>query len=288
MIHRIYDSLPELLEAAKLPPHPEYEGQPSSKNTSFDYYKWTQTKNFQEAINLATYGWPKGLKAVYKLASKYKEVFQDLLPKQDHATEQTYDIEGEFVDIGRYIQGDPECMVKFIPSNDKVKQGNKLQRIVVNGSFSSMINPESLFIHSALIINLSDAIEMCGFKTEIVMINLLANEYCGSALLVYQTTLKQFEDFPDFTKIAFCLCHPSMFRRIILSLMEQEDNDTRRNLYITPDGFYGYPVQIPSQLLTTNDLHIPQLTSNISNIDQKIQEFKQIIQQHFGEQVITE
>src|SRR3990167_4617323 len=286
MIHRIYDSLPELLEAAKLPPHPDYKEQPASKDTSLDYYKFTQTNSFLEAINLATYGWPKGLEAVYKLTSKHKEVFQDLLPKQDHAIGQVHDIEGEFIDIERYIQGDPECMVKFMLSNDKVKQGNKLQRIVVNGSFPNFINPESLFIHSALIINLSDAMEMCGFKTEIMMINPMANEYCGSALLVYQTTLKQFEDFPDFTKIAFCLCHPSMLRRIIFSLMEQEDNDTRRDLNITQNKLYGYPVQIPSQFLTTNDLHIPQLTSNISNIDQKVQEFKQIIQQHFGEQVI--
>ena len=221
---------------------------------------WHGTKDFHEAYDIAYFGWKKGLEELKEKVKKYRNSFIELLPKQDFSQEMNYGLEGEAVDIGRALEGIPESMIKFEPSEKSlIKVGNKMQRIILQGTVNCSILPEVIMNRGALITELIEAMELHGFRKELIY----RNDVCRDRLKYrIEFPIKLFEESPDYSKISFILAHPSMLRRIVFSLQELE-NIQLRNTFGFMSG-YGYGACIDSEKddIGPNDMYFGQVATN--------------------------
>jgi len=229
------------------------------------------TKDFEEAFELASSGWSEGLKEIKERVKKHRRIFDDFLPRQDFASEVAFSTEGEAVDVARAIEGIPESMIKYEPSESSIiKPGNKMQRIIVNISVHCEISQEAVFNRGALLINLIDALELHGFRTELVVVEPTAKTSSkiygrdvNFRVLQQNIVIKQFTESPDFSKFAFVFAHVAMLRRIIFSLMEQEEDAILREFHIGNNyGSYGYPCDVEEKYLSSDNIYFGYLQEN--------------------------
>lgn len=250
---------------------------------------WHGTKTFEEAMQLAYYGWPEGLKIIHENFSKYRNVFEDLLPQQDVRKEMYHDTHGEDIDIVRAIEGIPENMLSYHDSEEQIKviSGNKLQRIVVQCVYNSGITPETIALNGALLTILAEQYNIHGFRSELIYRQSVSQGYGSSGdgkskLLNIDITIKRFDESSDFNKIAFMLTHPSMLRRVIFALEEAEPLALRLEFGFTSVGGYGKCEDYKEDtLVDPNTLYIPQINSNMP-LATMVQHYRNLVANHFA------
>src|SRR5438552_4196638 len=167
-IIRKFINLDKFLLQARDGQSPLKFSQRSSRNITMK--DWSGSKDFEEAFNLAFNGWNEGLQELRAKIKNYRNSFIDLLPKQDFAQDLNFGLEGEAVDVGRALEGIPESMIKFEDSErNLIKPGNKMQRIIIQNSAACNILPEVIMNRGALIVELIEAMELHGFRTELIL-----------------------------------------------------------------------------------------------------------------------
>lgn len=280
--HRKFSSLSKFIERASEPSEVFPDMYRSSRQHSLD--NWSGG-SFENAVEQATYGWSEGFKVIMEITKLNKNIFDDLLPKQDYLKQVTLDVEGESVDVGLAVQGIPENMITTIEdtTNKVVVTGNKLQRIIYQNSFSSGINKQTVFNYGAVICLLINSLELHGFRTEVICRSVgintsLASEH--SALSVYDTIIKNFEESPDYNKLAFCLASSMYTRRLEFGIQETEDKTYSEIFKVNKSN--GYPCNYKADLVEQTDIYIPYIVSNVP-FQTIVQNFRQLIEIHFKE-----
>jgi len=244
--------------------------------------QWSGTKTFDEAFNLAYTGWKDGLDIIHKNFTKYRHIFEDLLPQQDVTKQMEHDTSGEVVDVGRVLEGIPENMLTFKENTEQVKviSGNKLQRIIFNATYSCAIEPAVIALNGSLLTLLVEQFELHGFRTELIYREAIEGE--RGEKLITDIPIKQFDESPDFNKIAFMLAHPSMLRRITFSLQENLPTTLRKTFRIYDGGGYGQCIDYNNDLLLDkNNLYVPSLKANYET-EQCVQLYRNLICNHFS------
>lgn len=79
----------------------------SSRNATRDFWAGA---SFAEACNYARFGYPSGSAAIRAAINR----IADALPHETANTPQ-YDVTGAYVDVARFIDDEPECMIDFMP-----------------------------------------------------------------------------------------------------------------------------------------------------------------------------
>ncbi len=145
---------------------------------------WSGTSNFQEAYELATTGWDKIIKDL-------KDNNNDkLLRKATEAPISTMTLEkhGSYVNIGRYLAGQPDCMVlntiHFVP---------KKIDIIIDGCFSCQASPEEFARYGKKILEIIDYCEKNKIRTA-VKIRFCIRE---AVKLCIDIDLKKYGEFLD-------------------------------------------------------------------------------------------
>lgn len=283
-----FGSLTELVTQAMEPADEIPDMYRKSRNNEADD-KWAGG-SFEDAVQMATYGWSDGFKKILDLTKEHKKIFDDVFPRQDLAKVVIRDVEGEMVDIGLAVQGIPESMITTTEDiTTKIIPGNKLQRIFYQNSFSCNIQPQTVFNYGAMVCCLVNSMEGHGFRTEIVARSLVATTYQGGdkiPLSIYDCRIKKFEDSPDYNNLAHVFASASYLRRLIFALQEQESKEYH-GLFGVPDRGYGYPCNYKEDLVEATDIYIPYIESNL-DFATIAQGFRQIIDVHFKEQRVKE
>lgn len=114
-----------------------------------------------------------------------------------------YDVVGDFIDIGRVIEGTPESVGNFVMGNPR----NLFVNIVVNTSCPWYVEKEIINYRSARILRLVDWLEAQHIRTSVIGIE--ATE-CGISYVV----CKEFHDPLDLNSLAV-VTHSDFLRRII-------------------------------------------------------------------------
>jgi len=190
---------------------------------------WTGTRTFEDAIDLANNGWPEGRKQIEIYTKEYTKLWQRFFPQQDFGSEMRQQESGSIIIMDEFLKGSPDCMLDFNPneeSDDKLK-GSKLQRMIINACCNCHISIEAIYQRGALLAALVNSMELSGFNVEIVVVWQVDSgggwgRESKNQQLRYTLTLKKFQDFLDTDTLAFTLAHPSMLRRLIFTLIEQE------------------------------------------------------------------
>lgn len=240
----------------------------SSRVTGSERKEWTGTKDIEEAIELARFGWKDGLTAAKNIEKDFKISFDDILPKQDLSKNIISSQEGEIFNADKFYSGDPEHMDKFKDNEEsKVTRGNRFQRLVVNGSIHCGITKETMFNAGVIYERLINALELHGFSVELLLRFCLTTTYSSGVDSVIDILIKQFEETSDIDKIIFQIAHASNLRRLGFSIVEKFPKDLQQKL-----GYhYGFPIEYNNDLrLIYGDdgtIFLPSINTNLSKTE---------------------
>ena len=207
----------------------------SSHSKSYDAKKSKGTKDWEEAVNIARFGWHEGLKDL----DYYEELADRDYSKREHSN--LWDIElstqGAYVDVEAYLTGQPECMCEF-----KSKEVNRFADIVVNSAYSCFVKKETVFNRGREIMKLVDVLEKNNIKTRIVLFNIISTSGINRGdKYISKIVAKEYNQMLDQDQLAFPLLHASFLRRYFFACIEQEE-DIRGKFGVF--GGYGYPCHI--------------------------------------------
>ena len=202
-------------------------------NQSFCKYSWDEAMNFLEN------GWIEGI-------SKMDAVMHDIEGQgEGFETYIKYDVTGDFLNVGRFMAGEPECCGQF--KKRKTKTGDI--NLMVNISAHAHVNQETMINRGAAIQSLVDNLmdthfvnlqfvehtrDICEFKEFTIIIN------CDT------------RNFYSREAIAFMTGNPAFLRRICFAIDE---------IHCKKDkcGGYGIPDDIPTDERKDIDLYFGAL-----------------------------
>lgn len=238
------------LMAACVHPNTAWEGRTSQKPGS----NWTGTRDFAQADEFLRNGWQEGLEKIDELrAAIVGTAGWGVFPEAEH------DVEGALVDVGAYVAGEPECMMRFV--DQPAKRNGGLLRVIVNVTGNGDISADAFMQRGAAIVAMVDAMERGGKSVEIVAVECSGTQSQKTALAV---TLKSQGEAVEMGRIAYTLGHPSFLRRHMFAVAERQSPAMRKRMNV-PNG-YGYAVELggPARdaLMGDGDLYIPTLGSN--------------------------
>ena len=206
-----FDSWEAFIEAASIISHERRRSLAHAKGDASFY----GTSSFGEAAKLAREGWQEGVDRVQKIRSKVATAVQSLVSRR--ADSIGYDVFGEYVDVGRFLTGEPECFGVRV-SDDSISK--RVVRINVNLGVSGSVSHEAIFARGAVAVAAIDIIESSGCRVEVYGVH--GSLKCdGSKLHETHVLLKSANQPLDIDRIVFALCHPSTLRRLCFSIIEK-------------------------------------------------------------------
>lgn len=187
-------------------------------------YDFTNTDSLQEAIELATSGWKEGIKKIkqkYDVSKKTQSSF---------VVDPRNNVYGSYVNIGRYLEGMPDCMVDNV-----VLMIPKRINIICKVGFNSSASESDFIKYGTKILQLIDELESKNIRVNLEI------RWCihsSGKYYVDRIILKNYNDFVNLNILCFALCHPSFERRIGFSVVEKQSEDIVR--YFGFSEGYGY------------------------------------------------
>lgn len=120
-----------------------------------------------------------------------------------------YDITGDYLDIDRYLTGEPEMFGNAVMGNPK----NIFCTINVLTSFVWWTSPEYQLVKQKRVLRLVDWLETQGVRCQIIAQD-------DSEVAFISTVIKEFQDPFNLNDLAVA-CHPDWLRRVEFLVMEQ-------------------------------------------------------------------
>lgn len=191
------------------------------------------TKTLTEAASLATEGWSEIRPEVDNLLDT---VTERLAERLSNLYVPRYDYGGAYVDMGKFLQGDPECMVTF--NAEPAGAMGRVVKIAVAITASSMIDPDDIKRRGVAILALVDTITKLGCGVEVWVDSTIRGT--GDKRFTTAVKLHDSNDTLDINSIMFGLAHPSMLRRLVFSIQERSPKAKEQGV----GGGYGYPDKI--------------------------------------------
>ena len=233
----------------------------SSQESSTKKYNHSDTWTFQEALDLARYGWAAGLRQKKEHERKILFTPQEQMGLHYERTID-YDVAGNSVDMGRYLTGMPDCMRHVKMPKEHVFP-TRTQKIFVIDDTHDNTQTHEIINHGYTVYQIIEALELVNIRTELIYVHPSNKQYM-SALNDYYffetyIKLKNTEDVIYPEKIIFALAHPSMFRRLVLSCWEREPFLTRMTFGFYSGAHYGNYIEkwAPPFSMTKDALIIP-------------------------------
>lgn len=176
---------------------------PRSDDTSFGTRSsdsWVQFETYDKAVN--------AMRRTPEVFRQFKETDLRLYDEESIGNQITFDKVGDYIDIGRHLEGDPECF--------GVMSGGKLEHrfcsIVVNISASCDVEKKTIEKKAKRILRLIDFLEMNGVRCEVGLLSTTTQVHC-------EVIVKNYRDALDINELAIGLS-PDFFRWVVFRLTE--------------------------------------------------------------------
>ncbi|MBQ1927440.1 MAG: hypothetical protein II179_00030 [Alphaproteobacteria bacterium] len=225
----------------------EWRGYRNS-GTSFRFYG---TENFDQAMNMARYGWTEKMDKIRKLETEIPQIYKTVpIP------ETKFSVAGNSVDVGRYLMGVPDCMRQTRRRiSEYADITHKYVQIVVNVTVSWTLGEDDIFNRGKNIATVINALESNNIHTKLILMNqVYKNETEEQKKSKVQSSdapryttfiiLKDYKDNFYLEKLMFPLAHRSFLRRLVFASKERESEDIRQKFGFHEGGGYGIPGDI--------------------------------------------
>ncbi|UJQ87130.1 hypothetical protein SEA_VETRIX_137 [Mycobacterium phage Vetrix] len=158
IIHHTYCSLAEFAEYQRT--HKAYD---MAKRSAADNRAFSGVASINEACDKALAGLPEeGVRVLDTSRSLTDSAMRQV---SAYDMDSTYDVAGAYVDMGRFVTGEPECMIQA--TFDEVPVTRPVVTIVSNINASGGIDKDDLRERGRLIVALIKAVETSGRSTEL-------------------------------------------------------------------------------------------------------------------------
>lgn len=183
-----------------------------------------------------------------------------------------YDVEGDWLDVGRYLEGQPEVFGQGLMGNPT----NVFANVVINLSTSAGVPESAMRRRGERLIRLVDWLENQRIR---VRISALASNECHHT----EITVKDHGDSLDLDSLAVAV-HPDFFRRLVFRQMEHS---------ATFAYAYGYPTTVRSGslnmptgdgilILSENRRSIEAIDKSFDDAENKIEQMLSDGDKHFA------
>jgi hypothetical protein len=201
----VFESVGEFLADACKGDHPD-----SHKKGDEDFHG---TRTFKQAVALATKGWPEGRERLESLRAELESTVRKAVEAK--AASLAWDVVGDFIDVGRVLEGEPESCGSYAESEDGTTR-SKVIRIVANVSALGAVEAPQIFSVGAAIYAAIDLIESLGSRVELWLAS-GSRAHSGKRLNVLVKVKDAAQPFEG-DRLAFYLCHPAGLRRLFFSV----------------------------------------------------------------------
>ncbi|AEK07647.1 hypothetical protein KNU44_gp107 [Mycobacterium phage CicholasNage] len=244
----LFDSFYELLDHNK---------EKDYRSRDMDDLEFYGANNMQEADKMAREGLPReGVKALniahHRVAMMAGELTRPVY-------EDMYATAGAYVDMGRFVSGEPECMVDY---NMVEERGvSKIVALILNISYSCDISAGAIRENGLALMALVEAIETQGMQAEIWTD---MNAYGDGHKARTAVKLKGAGEVFDASMFMYALTHPSFLRGHIFNAMHSHPKEFCDAIGISPHGGYGVPIRAEENMddFPPYSLYIPAISSN--------------------------
>jgi hypothetical protein len=178
--------------------------------------EWAGCGSLAEAVELARTGWPEGWQRMKALRDA---IFAKMASQVQRGIVQ-FRIAGGAVNVGRFLSGRPDCFAARVRSTQlKDVRSRKVVRIVVNVGARASVSADTFFARGASAVTLVEALERAGMRVHVDMISLATNGVGGAVRIACR--LKEVGEVVQLDKLAFCLAHPALHRKLNFALRKQ-------------------------------------------------------------------
>lgn len=213
--------------------------------------EWSGTGTWDEANRLAVEGWKDGLDKIHAMSENIGTVVGQFVKK----VEAQYEIAGDFVDVGRYCAGEPECMMSF---REEVTRGHgsRIVKISINVCVNSNVSKEQMFHRGAAVVALVDALEQSGMVAEVWA--MAAHENRGNGMLMIP--VKKAGERVELDRMAYIFAHASMLRRHLFTWWDGQELEYRDKLGVGRG--YGSTRELPEEVVNEEGgIHLESIHS---------------------------
>jgi hypothetical protein len=237
----VYESLGEAVRHAQNNPEP--------KSSNSNDKEFSLTASLQDACELATKGWSDVRPQVDKL---FGELESSIAMVLDESYSIRFDYSGDSVDMGRYMSGDPECMMDYV-TEPQARMGRVI-KVMVNVANSARITPKQIMDRGVVVVALLDVLNKLGVGVELWTEMAIADGGVDSGKRFSQLVkIHDSSEMLDVDSTMFAIAHPSMLRRIGFGSIEQ---GARKDL---ASSCYGYPSKMICNDIVSADIMIEKL-----------------------------
>lgn len=211
------------------------------------------TKSFEEATELLKHGCEDIAK---KLNNKLNASKNDIATVK--RTKTFYDVQGYQACVPLYLQGVPTNMI----NKKQVVVKHKVITLTKAITYNAFVSKETILEESVKALQLVKKIEAQGTRCNL---NIIFSSEKNCIRIATKIRIKNATEKLNVSKLAFCMVHPSMLRRLLFGYIEVYPNTTKQFTY-----GYGRATGNNNlkKLMGDNEYFIPPfITNDINNIN---------------------
>lgn len=229
--------------------------------------EWSGGDGVDTVMRLARDGWDKHLDASLEIMSSAVELVEK--EHEELRPEMTFDVAGDYVDIGRYLAGEPECMIDY-PLTPVANPG-KVITLCASVCYSSALSADTIVKRGQIICAFALALSRLGHSIEMWADMSSGSEVTGRVRVL----VKGADETLDPARILFAYAHPAFLR--VLGFMVWDGSPYRQDqgagygqikqpLKDLPEGTIYLPPRISETDVKDADLELKKLLGKIGLI----------------------
>lgn len=206
----VFDSWDEFLTRLHDEPNGVFKSRSSIKPNDTNGKNWAGSKDYATAEKLAREGWLGPVAQIEKVCGHVEERIDTSILQTTF--DSRFDVAGGEVDVARYLDGEPECMIESTPI--RISRHGRAVRVVIPGAYSSATSEKAILGRGAAVVALSDTLAKAQHPLEIWVCYAGAQEMRGKPIFQALVRVQRADEPIDIGRLGFALAHPSSLRRI--------------------------------------------------------------------------
>lgn len=158
-----------------------------------------------------------------------------IAPTLQPAFEMFFDVSGGMVDVGRYLVGEPECMVET--RLVEIAKPGRVVTILIHGGMLGSVSTADFIKRGVAIVALVESLERMQHSTEIWLeVSSSMDGEWDREILTHLIKLKDASDVLDVDSLMFAVAYPGRHRRISFAVRELERVEFGMRVGVTRDS----------------------------------------------------